>query len=69
LVLERAGRDYVFRLQKPLDTAELTGTREENVRATAEFYTRAIESFIIETPEQWFWMHERWKTKATDTEE
>ena len=64
LVLERDGRDYVFRFQKPLDTAELTGTREENVRATAEFYTRAIESFIIETPEQWFWMHERWKTKA-----
>lgn len=64
VVLQRDGRDYVFRLQKPLDTAELTGTREENIRETALFYTRAIEKFILDAPEQWFWMHERWKTKA-----
>jgi len=64
VVLQRDGEDYVFRLQKPLDTAELTGTREENIRETALFYTRAIEKFILDAPEQWFWMHERWKTKA-----
>ena len=64
VVLERDGADYVFRLQKPLDTAELTGTREENIRETARFYTRATEAFIEHAPEQWFWMHERWKTKA-----
>lgn len=63
VVLAREGKDYVFRLQKPLDTAELSGTREENIRATAEFYTQAIEKFILDAPEQWFWMHERWKTK------
>ena len=63
LVLAREGRDYVFRLQKPLDTAELTGTREENTLEAAKFYTQAIEKFIIDEPEQWFWMHERWKTK------
>ena len=63
LVLAREGKDYVFRLRKPLDTLELTGTREENVRTTVEFYTRAIEDFIVAEPEQWFWMHERWKTK------
>ena len=38
-------------------------TREEKVLQTAKFYTRAIETFIEEHPEQWFWMHERWKTK------
>lgn len=64
VVLKREGRDYVFRLQKPLDTATLTGTREENIRETAKFYTKATEDFIREAPEQWFWMHERWKTKA-----
>lgn len=67
LVLAREGNDYVFRLQKPLDTAELTGTREENILETAKFYTRAIEKFIIDTPEQWFWMHERWKTKFKES--
>ena len=64
VVLERDGSGYVFRLQKPLDTTELTGTREENIRETARFYTEAVEKFILQAPEQWFWMHERWKTKA-----
>ena len=64
VVLEREGSSYVFRLQKPLDTTELTGTREENIRETARFYTEAVEKFIQHAPEQWFWMHERWKTKA-----
>lgn len=63
VVLERVGKEYVFRLQEPLDTAELTGTREENIRRTAEFYTQAIEKFIVDAPEQWFWMHDRWKTQ------
>ena len=64
VVLVREGRDYVFRLQKPLDTETLTGTREENIEAAARFYTEAVENFIREHPEQWFWMHDRWKTKA-----
>lgn len=66
VVLLRDGEDYVFRLQKPLDTEELTGTREENILAAAKFYTEATEKFILEAPEQWFWMHDRWKTKAED---
>jgi KDO2-lipid IV(A) lauroyltransferase len=64
VVLVREGKDYVFRLLKPLDTAELTGTREENIQTAARFYTDAIEEFIREHPEQWFWMHDRWKTKS-----
>ena len=68
VVLVRDGKDYVFRLQKPLDTTELTGTREENILETAKFYTKATENFIHKAPEQWFWMHERWKTKAKRSE-
>jgi len=63
VVLVREGQDYIFHLQAPLDTTELSGTREEKVLQTAKFYTSAIEKFIEEYPEQWFWMHERWKTK------
>ena len=63
VVLVREGQEYVFELREPLDTATLEGTREEQIKATAMFYTQAIESFIRERPEQWFWMHDRWKTK------
>ncbi len=61
--LAREGKNYVFLQRQPLDTATLTGNIEENIRTVAEFYTRAVESFIREYPEQWFWMHERWKTR------
>lgn len=63
VVLVREKDHYVFHLKEPLDTATLEGSRDEQVKAAALFYTQAIESFIRERPEQWFWMHDRWKTK------
>jgi len=63
VVLTREKDGYLFRLQKPMNTAELTGSREEQVRTAAAFYTQAVERFIRQQPEQWFWMHDRWKTK------
>ncbi len=33
----------------------------ENVRVLAERYTRAIEAYIRRYPDQWFWLHNRWK--------
>lgn len=50
----------------PLDTRELTGTVAERVRKTAEFYTEAAERHIRACPEQWFWMHDRWKTRPLE---
>lgn len=57
---------YVFCQEEPLDTAALEGSREEKVRLTAEFYTRAVEKCVREHPEQWFWMHRRWKTRPPE---
>lgn len=61
--LVRKGENYVFLQRHPLDTATLAGSIEDNIHTVAEFYTKAVESFIREHPEQWFWMHERWKTR------
>lgn len=33
----------------------------DNVKILAERYTRAIEDYIRRYPEQWFWLHNRWK--------
>jgi KDO2-lipid IV(A) lauroyltransferase len=60
---------YVQHFGEPLDTATLTGSREDKVRETALFYTRAIEEYVRRYPEQWFWMHRRWKTRPTDEEQ
>ncbi|GAB1410437.1 lysophospholipid acyltransferase family protein [Desulfovibrionales bacterium] len=54
-----------FRLivQPPLDTTTLTGSRQERITALCRFYTQAVESMVLRWPEQWFWMHRRWKTQ------
>ena len=66
VVLIREGNDYVFTLGDTLDTAALEGTRDEKIEQAARFYTAEIEKFIRRRPEQWFWMHNRWKTKKSE---
>jgi KDO2-lipid IV(A) lauroyltransferase len=36
---------------------------EEDIRALTARYTAMLEGEIRRHPEQWFWMHRRWKTK------
>ncbi len=62
--LLREGDGYVLHLQPPLDTATLTGNRAEKVNAAASFYTEAVEKAVHLVPEQWFWMHNRWKSHS-----
>lgn len=46
-----------------LDTAALGGDRAERIEAICRFYTRAVEDMVLRYPQQWFWMHRRWKTR------
>ena len=57
---------YKYFLEEPLLTEDLVGTREENIKATAEFYTKAVEKYVKLFPEQWLWMHKRWKTRPEE---
>ena len=40
-----------------------TGNRDRNVLVNTQNYTKVIEDHIRKYPEQWFWLHQRWKTK------
>lgn len=46
-----------------LDTRTLEGSREEKVLRAALFYTQAVERMVRRYPEQWYWLHKRWKTQ------
>ena len=44
----------------PIPLAE-SGDREARIGVTTARYTAAIEDYVRRYPEQWFWVHNRWK--------
>ncbi len=50
---------HAFRLEA-LDTAELS----DGDGAITRQYTRTMETWVRQTPDQWFWQHRRWKNPA-----
>ncbi len=63
-----AYRDANHRLHAHIETldVDVSGLDEEQaVRAIMEKYTRTLEKWIRRYPDQWFWMHRRWKTPPT----
>ncbi len=54
---------YHLQVKEPLRTSELQGSVGDRVEQIAAFYTKAVEDMVRAHPEQWFWMHQRWKTR------
>ena len=40
-----------------------TGDEEADVRENTARFTRVIEDYVTEHPDQWIWVHKRWKTR------
>jgi KDO2-lipid IV(A) lauroyltransferase len=58
---------HILHFLPPLRTESLKGSIRERIRATASFYTDAVAGMVRMYPEQWFWMHRRWKTRPSDS--
>ncbi len=62
-LIRKPDHKYEMVVMPPLDTAALEGGIAEKSRQIAIFYTKAVEDIVRRYPEQWFWMHRRWKTR------
>jgi len=62
MVWEREEQAYVLRFGEPLAMRN-TGNPEADVQANTQLCTSAIESWVRRYPDQWLWVHRRWKTR------
>ncbi len=53
---------YVLRFGAEIEIVR-TGDAEQDILANTARFTAAIESAIRRYPEQWLWVHRRWKTR------
>jgi len=53
---------YTLRFGAPLQLIE-TGDADADILANTALFTSVIEGYVRLYPEQWLWMHRRWKTR------
>ena len=51
---------HVLRFEEPVPPIETDNVNEE-IRANTRAYNAALERLVLRHPEQWFWVHRRWK--------
>jgi len=45
-----------------------TGNPERDILTNTQNFTKIIEGFVRKYPDQWLWVHQRWKTKSHQVE-
>ena len=59
---DRERRKYRLRFLPAVELSR-TDNEEEDVRENTQRFTRVIEDYVREHPDQWLWVHKRWKTR------
>jgi KDO2-lipid IV(A) lauroyltransferase len=55
-------RKYRLRFEPPVELIR-TGDAECDIRENTQRFTKVIEDIIRKCPEQWVWIHARWKNR------
>ena len=61
-IWDPALRKYKLRFDPAL-TLIRTGEQESDITANTQLFTKVIEAFVRRYPDQWLWVHRRWKTR------
>jgi Kdo2-lipid IVA lauroyltransferase/acyltransferase len=67
IAVRREGGRHELVMCPPIEPPDADLPLEEQVRALTQSYTYVFERYIREMPEQYFWMHRRWKTRPPET--
>jgi len=59
-IWRKDGGGFVMKLYPPIDPPQ--DRTPENIHSATQVYNQVIEDEIRKNPEQWIWMHRRWKT-------
>jgi KDO2-lipid IV(A) lauroyltransferase len=62
IVWDEKVRIHRLHFEKPIETID-TGNQKEDVIANTARYAKVLESIIRRYPDQWLWIHRRWKTR------
>jgi KDO2-lipid IV(A) lauroyltransferase len=55
---------HVLRFEEPVAPVEDDNTNEA-IRKTTRVFNAALERLVLRHPEQWYWVHRRWKTAGS----
>jgi Kdo2-lipid IVA lauroyltransferase/acyltransferase len=55
-------KKFILQIEEPL-RVERTGDETEDVRRLTQLFTNVVEDYVRRYPEQWLWIHRRWKTR------
>ena len=68
MVWEQAEQKYVLCFGKEIPVVS-TGDDEADALTNTARFTEVIEEYVRQYPEQWLWVHRRWKTRPDGTRE
>jgi KDO2-lipid IV(A) lauroyltransferase len=57
-------RKYHLRFEPAIHIVR-TGDEARDIRENTALFTRAVEDYVRRHPDQWLWVHRRWKTRPT----
>jgi KDO2-lipid IV(A) lauroyltransferase len=59
---DRERRRFLLKIDEPLFVAR-SGDAEDDVRHLTQLFTGVVEKYVRRYPDQWLWIHRRWKTR------
>lgn len=62
IVWDEAARIHRLYFEPPIETIN-TGNQKDDVQINTARYTAALEAIIRRHPDQWLWIHRRWRTR------